>query len=672
MRITVVGKIVTGFVLFGVLLLCTSILSYWGLSSIRDSAQLVAKEKMPVQARMLAAQTQILSLDKVSLQGYFLNQLPGLEANYDEFSRLSAQFGELLTQLEALSLAEDEKHSLRQAIEASSRYLRASDGMYASRRQALQARQNIESFYKELQYSGGDAGANLLDMAELDGAEEGRLASVVGAGARIDNIIITLLNASKEYLVATDAELSVNIEENLVLTLGDLANNVDYINRLAEGLNTDGLMAAFNDQYQLFVRQFNGPGGLVEQQRQRIQFIVQAEQQMAEAEQGLQNARQHLASLFAKVNGDTLDGQNAILDVVQNNIVKTLVILALALVLVIIIGTMAARSISRPMEKIRASLSIISQGDLTHKADASGEDEFAALASDVNQLSASLHQVVERITRQESLLEKATRSSEALSQKTLEQVEQQTFRIKQTAEHTEQVRATSKSNLVQIQNNRAQLSQVLEQAAKASELVSASRRQIQAQAEQAVESGQIIDRLDNNSRSIGGILDVIKTIAAQTNLLALNAAIEAARAGEQGRGFAVVADEVRTLANRTHQSTEEIEQMILSLQSDAGQAVTAIETGQVQAQDSVGLIEQVNQEIGAIRQIIEALTQVNSDIVTDTESQDELLNTVTDSLQRLVELTEQSGQSTRHSSEAIAEVGELMQQLSQAVARFTL
>lgn len=672
MRITVVGKIITGFVLFGLLLLCTSILSYWGLSSIRDSAQLVAKEKMPVQAKMLAAQTQILNLDKVSLQGYFLNQPDRLNTNFDEFSRLSSQFRDLLTQLDTLPLADEEKQSLQQAVEASSQYLTAATAMYELRRQALQAKQQISEYYKALQFSGGDAGANLLDMAELDGAEEGRLASVVGAGGRIDNIIITLLNASKEYLVATDVELSTNIEENLVLTLGDLNNNVDYINRLAEGVDTDGLMAAFNEQYQIFVNQFNGEEGLISQQRHRIQLIVQAEQQMTQADESVQLARQHLATLFAKVNGDTLDGQNAILDVVQSNIVKTLVILGLALVLVVIIGTMAARSISRPLEKIRASLSIISQGDLTHKADTTGNDEFAALAQDVNQLSASLHQVVERITRQEGLLNEATRSSQTLSQKTLQQVEQQTRQIRQTATHTEQVRATSKSNLGQIQESQERLNRVLEQTARASELVGASHQQIQAQAEQAVHSGQIIDRLDNNSRNIGGILDVIKTIAAQTNLLALNAAIEAARAGEQGRGFAVVADEVRTLANRTHQSTEEIEQMILSLQSDAGQAVAAIETGQSQAQASVGLIEKVNDEIGLIREIIEALAKVNVEIVSDTENQDELLDAVTSSLQQIVELTEQSGQSTRQSSDAIAEVGELMHQLNQAVARFKL
>jgi methyl-accepting chemotaxis protein len=451
--------------------------------------------------------------------------------------------------------------------------------------------------------------------------------------------------------------------------LSNLQVDKDYINRLASGIDDGGTVSAFNEQYDALLAAVDKLTAL---QTAKLEMIESTVTERGNANSSLNTALDDINALFKRVQTQALSGQNAILESVQANLVKNTIVAVIGLITAIVLAVVVTRSISKPLSRINRGLSLLSKGDLSQKLSEEGNDEFSALSAKVNSLTDSLRELVGNILEQETRLIEIAKESVELGDKSLLDVDEQREQVTVTSTNTQHVQEKSRSNLKQINQAMSALRDITNQSQDIGHLVERNRQQVDSQAKQAETSADIISRLDDNSRSIGSILDVIKTIAEQTNLLALNAAIEAARAGEQGRGFAVVADEVRTLANRTHDSTEEIEQMIGNLQKDAAEAVKAIESGKEQAKGSVDITHQVAEQVKSIREIIEQLSNINEHIVTDTEQQDVLLADVAESLNTIVSLADSSAQSTRQSNESTMKLDAQTESLRKAVERFHL
>lgn len=271
-------------------------------------------------------------------------------------------------------------------------------------------------------------------------------------------------------------------------------------------------------------------------------------------------------------------------------------------------------SMRRAMEEMLGATQRIAQGDLTARVHIAGKDEMADIGSGLNHMVQAFGESLAQVERSSSSVsDAATRLSASIDRAKLSMNAQQG--------ETEQVATAINemtASVADVAQNTEGAARAAEQASQASGkglgVMQQTRKTIEALAGEVDLSAQKVAALAVHSQEIGGVIEVIRNIADQTNLLALNAAIEAARAGEQGRGFAVVADEVRTLASRTQNSTAEIQRIIQQLQTATNAAVEQMKAGKERAQDCLTSADQTSSSLDAINEGVGSIVGMNTQI----------------------------------------------------------
>jgi methyl-accepting chemotaxis protein len=348
------------------------------------------------------------------------------------------------------------------------------------------------------------------------------------------------------------------------------------------------------------------------------------------------------------------------------------VLLVIALSLTVVLALALTRSIVRPLGQSLAVAETVATGDLTPQITVQGDDEPARLLAALKSMQQSLRETIGRISDSASQLASASEELSAVTEDATRGLQQQSMEIEQAATAVNQMTAAVEevaSNAVATSEASRSSDQIARQGR---EQVRATVTAIEALASGVAGNAEEVGQLAQQVHDISKVLDVIGSIAEQTNLLALNAAIEAARAGEAGRGFAVVADEVRALAHRTQSSTQEIEQMIVAIRSGAERAVQGMQHSDAQARSTLDGAHAAGEALEAIAAAIGQINERNLVIASASEQQAQVAREVDRNLTTIRDLAHQSSAGAEETSAASQALSRLAVDLNTLVQRFSV
>jgi len=314
----------------------------------------------------------------------------------------------------------------------------------------------------------------------------------------------------------------------------------------------------------------------------------------------------------------------------NNALVTTLTLSAVAIITIVLISASIVLLITRNLNMMLVSLKDIAsgEGDLTKRITQSSEDEIGDLVHWFNQFMNKLHESINEVVNSIAPLARVSNDLGTMTTKTSEITDEQSRATDEVTRSVDEM-FSSVQAVASNASSAAEAAKEADSEAKAGRgVVTQSVESINDLASEVERAANVIGKLEADTENVGTILDVIKGIAEQTNLLALNAAIEAARAGEQGRGFAVVADEVRTLASRTQDSTQEIQRVIEELQSAARSAAEVMSHSQEQAKTSVEQAAKTDASLATITEKVGSITQMNMEIAAATGEQEKVSNNI--------------------------------------------
>ena len=667
-HLTIALRIYLGFAVITLLLLASGSVALWQLATIGGSEQQVREQTLPALAASNQLQLLLLQAGRDGQAGFASSSHDQLDAMRQRLVALASAATEAHRQLQTL-LSDGSSAALEQPLRA---YFAALDQQLSARSDELQAATQRQRLLQQSLSAVEDAELALLELMDLgEFSDDPQLVALAALANPMQGQLVAVSTSLRELATAANSDQLQRISDDLAFALSDFEAKRSYLRQQGEGLGNDSLQAAIGAAEPLLPLLQPQPllarERLAELQRQAAATASAAQANHAEAA-----ITSPLNALIEQVRHSAVASQQQVASAVSGGRLLLTLFLLLSLPLAVIAAWLSVRALRQPLGRINRRLAGLAAGDLRETLQVQGSDELSELASNINRMAEAQRQVLHRVQQSVSALEQTGARVSAGSHGALKVADGQHQLVSLLNDASTALRDAGRSLSGEALVIDSASQQSHQQALQLHQLATAGQ---QAQAALALEMGQAAERLaelEQASREVGSILDVIRTIAEQTNLLALNAAIEAARAGEQGRGFAVVADEVRQLAMRTQRATGDVDRLIANVRERASAVAAVIHSSGDQARTSA---ERSSQESAMLTTVCDQLANLSERATVVTHAADHQLQLATSVDERLAavsQLTTELQQLAATMDEAGTALVSHLQQLRGAASHFNL
>ena len=672
MNLTVAMRVIGGFSVISLLLVVLSGISLYNLNEVDSATEEVSQLALPTVGGSNSLKASFLNMGRLTFEAYVTVSQEELKEKQTAFELSRTNFESELSDLRKVVSGEKSLNSALGAVElVFENYVTNSVEVYSNHLAELDLVDTIENEFEKIEESADDASSLLLDFADLDEViDSPTLSRVAKEGASLESSLLLLLTASSDYVQTETLQRADIRSQEVRVLMSQARDKYSELVSMANGQDDSGTLEEVGELISVIEDTVTGTDGILRLQANMLERAIDSKKYLLLSDKDIEDALVALSSLLELANKKAVDVKSGVNKQVSSSMQMIIVMVLISLGIAAFTAFKSVTAITKPLERVNNLLQIASSGDLTHRLDDSSNDEFGILSKNCNMLIDNLKTLIDGINKRAEQLAAASGETSAVTEQTTNSIQEQKSQISQIAAATTEMHSTSQLVSQSADDTLQEIGHADKEAEKVKQISLDNKHTIEVLARDVQEAADVIEKLHQDSASIGGILDVIRGVADQTNLLALNAAIEAARAGEQGRGFAVVADEVRTLASRTQQSTQEINSMIEVLQAGAEKAVAVMTQGKQQTEVCVAQTEKATQALDLITDAVHRAHEVSTRIEHAAREQHQVSAEISEKLESIVGIAEETTLGAQQTTQSSAEVARLADELQESIGEF--